>query len=451
MNNVRALEVRNEPMSPHAQAAIAGSDPVLAHDWTPTRMRAALRSHEAGRFLESAALCDAFDLDAFTSGVLRDRVEAALGLPYCTDFSEETTNRQRAIQLAFEVDQWWFEAFPEGTLAEVLHWRVRLGFCLGVIEWQELRFPNGRREWRPCALHIVHPSRVEYVALPVGDDEPGWYVTPWNGTRFRVTPGDGEWFLTTMGGPRPWMRGLVRPIAKSWLGADYAERDWNRRLEVEGIGVRKAYVPDDADPKHVAKYRDRVSRLGVETTLVLPRKKKDEGYDFEMTAADINAAHGFQSRIDHSHMNIAIASLGQNLTTKIEGGSYAAADVHKRVKNDLLKSDVAGLSTDCRGQIIKPWGRRNKPDWLDELAPWNRWDATPPEDRQPKAQTLLTLSQAIPGLQAVGVDLEPILEDFDLELLPEDERPDPAPAPTGTQKPTDQAPPPAPKPASLTL
>jgi hypothetical protein len=75
-------------------------------------MRNALRSHEMGRFLESAALSDAFDLDAFTSGVLRDRVEAALGLPYCTDFSEETTNRQRAIQLAFEVDQWWFKPSP---------------------------------------------------------------------------------------------------------------------------------------------------------------------------------------------------------------------------------------------------------------------------------------------------------------------------------------------------
>jgi phage gp29-like protein len=205
------------------------------------------------------------------------------------------------------------------------------------------------------------------------------------------------------------------------------------------------------EPGARRKYRDRVSRLGVETTLVLPRKKKDEGYDFDVTAADINASHGFQARIDHSHMNIAIASLGQNLTTKIEGGSYAAADVHKRVKNDLLKSDVASLSTDCRDadhQAVGPPEQGRLAGRARAVEPVGRDSA---RGHAAEGADALTLSQALPGLQAVGVDIEPVLEEFDLELLPEDERPKPAPAPTGTPKPTDQAPAPAQKPASLTL
>jgi hypothetical protein len=402
-------------LSPFARAAAFSSDPVIAHEWTPKSMRAALAEHEGGRFASSATLADAFSRDAYTAGVIRDRVGAALGLPYSTDFSQETTNRQRALQLAFSVNRWWFQAFPEGVLREVLFWKALVGFCLGVIEWQEVALPNERREWRPFRLHIVHPSRVEYLSDSIGDDQPGWYVYTSGGERRRVIPGDGEWFLHTSGGPRPWMQGAVRSIAQEWLSATITGRDWNRRLEVEGIGIRKAVVPATADPAHVRQFADRVSALGRETTIVTPRKSKDDGYDVEIDATDIQASHSFKARIDHSQVNIAIAGLGQNLTTKVDGGgSYAAADVHKRVKIDLLKGDVAALSTDCREQIVKPWGRVNHADWRDELAPWNRWDATPPEDMQPKAQTYLTVSQSLKTLREEGIDTDPVIEVFGL-------------------------------------
>ena len=119
--------------------------------------------------------------------------------------------------------------------------------------------------------------------------------------------------------------------------------------------------------------------------------------------------------MNHCDSAITLSVLGQNLTTQIEGGSFAAASVHARVQLDRLESDVAMLSTTARMQIIAPWGRVNIPDFDTDTTPWPRWDTTPPEDLQKSAQALLTLAQALPALVAAGVNPDPILERFRLD------------------------------------
>ncbi len=380
-------------------------------------MRAALLDHELGDFTVSSILADHIQRDPRVFATLDQRVLGTLGLPYCTDPSSDARAKGRAREIAKQVDSWWFTAFPESTLAEALTWRVLMGFAVGELVWS---WSDDVSEFLP-RLVIHHPSFIRFRSRSIAykDQAAGWYLQTQNG-ELKITPGDGRWFLFAYASERPWMHGAVRALAEPWLAATYAKRDANRRSEIEGVGVRVAQVPNGATTEAKNKFISNVKALGVETTLLLP-----EGYGFDIKATDMAAAQSFQALIERCYLDITIALLGQNLTTQVKsGGSYAAASVHQGVLLDRIKADVAGLSTACREQILKPWGRLNVSGWKDELAPWPRWDATPPTDLQTKAQALLTLGQAMVGLGPAGLrPSEETLERFDVEEA------EPTPAP----------------------
>lgn len=397
--------------------------------WDPPSVRAALLDHEQGDFTVSAILADHIRRDPRVFATLDQRVLGTLGLPYCTDPSSDTRAKGKAKAIAKSVDAWWFTAFPESVLAEVLMWRILMGFAVGELVYT---YVEDLDEWRP-RLVVHHPSFVRFRPRSIAftDDRAGWFLQTQRG-EVRITPGDGRWFLFAYAGERPWMNGAVRALAEPWLSAKFGMRDWNRRIELEGVGVRQAKTPENADPKAAKKFVDNIRALGVETTLLVP-----DGYGFEMSAMQIAAGQSFQALIERCYTDITIALLGQNLTTQVSGGSFAAASVHALVLLDRVKADVAGLSTTCREQILKPWGRLNVEGWNDDLAPWPRWDASLPGDLQAKAQSLLTLGQATEALKKSALrPAEEVLERFGVEPIPEDElEASPATPPTSGTEP----------------
>jgi hypothetical protein len=96
---------------------------------------------------------------------------------------------------------------------------------------------------------------------------------------------------------------------------------------------------------------------------------------------------------------------------------------------DRLEALVTMLATVCREQIVKPHGRFNVEDWFDDLAPTPRYDATPPEDLKAKAAALLTASQALTTLHALGIDITEPMKTFALKARPEGLREPPPPTP----------------------
>ncbi len=405
------------------------SAPDVVATWNPPMLRAALLDHEQGEFAVSAVLADHIRRDPRVFATLDQRVLGTLGLPYTTDPSSDTRQRSKAKEIAKRVHAWWFTAFPESVLAEVLMWRILMGFAVGELVYQ---YVEDLDEWRP-RLVVHHPSFVRYRPPGSMALKSGWFLQTTKG-EIEITPGDGRWFLFAYASERPWMHGAVRAIAEPWLSATYAKRDWNRRTEIEGIGVRQAKVPAQHDTDAAKKFVGQVRNLGVETTLIVP-----DGYGFEMSATQLAAAQSFDALINRCHTDITIALLGQNLTTQVSGGSFAAASVHALVLLDRVKADVAGLATACREQILKPWGRLNVEGWKDDLAPWPRWDASLPGDLQARAQTLLTLGQAMSSLTPAGLrPTEDTFERFGVEEVEDDERAtEPAPPPQ-PEPPTDE-------------
>jgi hypothetical protein len=65
--------------------------------------------------------------------------------------------------------------------------------------------------------------------------------------------------------------------------------------------------------------------------------------------------------IDWAEMTISIAMLGQNLSTKVEGGSFAAAEAHRDVAGALHLADAVELAETISQQIVEPLIRYNRP------------------------------------------------------------------------------------------
>ena len=302
--------------------------------------------------------------------------------------------------------RWWYRVLPEAKLADALESSILMGFRVGELAWWRaddgLIYPD---------LKLHHGQNVRWNTTTQGLE-----LMQRNGTPVPITPGDGRWVLfAPAGGDRPWKFGAVRALGIPYLIRQMTRRDWADRSEIEGTGIRKAKGPlaVGANDKRFTDFVSQIRRMGRKTVLAL-----QEGWDFGIEVTDANAAILFEKLIAHSETAITLSILGQNLTTQIEGGSHAAATVHAKVLQSRLESDVAMLSVVCRDQILLPWCRYNLPNFDERTLPWPRWDAQPPEDKAKRAQALLAVSQAITGLRTAGVNIAPLLEQFELELEP---------------------------------
>ncbi len=355
----------------------------------------------------SAQLADSMTQDDRIFATLETRVLAVLGLPFRVEQSTVKGTEELSAEIAADVDSWWFEQFPEGLWADVIRWSLQMGFAIGQLFWTTAH--------RLPVLVLHHP----YFCSWDGDEQAYFVETTEGGKKERVTPGDGNWVLFAPHGvTRPHMRAMLRAIAVPFLLRTFARRDWATRSEIEGIGIRKAGVPDRAKPEIVKQFLKEVDELGSDSTLKLP-----EGYTFDIAAIDASAADGFDKLIAHCDTGITLPILGQNLTTQIEGGSYAAATAHARVQLDRTEADVAMLATGGHQQILVPWVLAERGEDAVKATPWPLFDSTPPEDLQKYAVALQSLAQALPALDAAKVDTQPLLERFRLKRLSQGQTP----------------------------
>lgn len=65
--------------------------------------------------------------------------------------------------------------------------------------------------------------------------------------------------------------------------------------------------------------------------------------------------------VDWANTEDAVAVLGQNLSTEVSGGSFAAASAHNRIRIDILTSDCVALAEALTDQWVEPIVRRNWP------------------------------------------------------------------------------------------
>ncbi len=132
----------------------------------------------------------------------------------------------------------------------------------------------------------------------------------------------------------------------------------------------------------------------------------------------------FKALIEQCNSEITLALLGQNLTSQVQEGSFAAARVHADVRQAILEADARALSRTIYSHIERPFAALNFGD--PDLAPLIEWDVRPPEDMKTKAETFSAFSSALNALRTAGFQLKNPQEfgrsfgliDLDLEAVP---------------------------------
>lgn len=382
--------------------------------WTPGRIRSLEYEAKSGILKSIGDLCDNLLSDDRIKAVLGVRVNGLLGLPIEFHLNKpyDDKNKPKVIE-ALEEDFWTM--YPESALAELLSWSLLVGIGIAQHVWTKNK-KTGRLEPH---LDVWHPSNTGYDLY-----HDSWFVSTKNGKEF-ITHGEGNWIIyAPFGLKRPWTWGLWRILSRWWLLKQYAITDWARHSEAHGkpAYILKTISEEAFNNQQIKRVRaDLVGELqsiGELQALALPY-----GFDVELLEAKTTASEVFNMQIDKANDGIAIAILGQNLTTSVNGGSLAAARVHEQVRGDIKEFDEQTFSTVLHNQSIKWWCEVNF--GKKQEVPWVRWDTEEPEDANTKAQrdkarseTMVKVMEFIKEAKSIGmpVDVPAIAAVFEIPL-----------------------------------
>lgn len=378
-------------------------------DFTIGDIKSTLQSHTIGQFANSARLADAMTGDDRVASVLGTRVKGMLGLPFkVSPAKPKDGNTDAAKHIAKETRRLWEQMCPRPQVAEFMQWAIQMGFALAEIVWTARQ-----GMWIPT-IRTWHPQLVYYRY-----DERAYYVITMDGP-VRVTPGDGKWILYAPHGEyRGWMHGIVRTCAAPWRYRTYGLRDWARHSEKHGFPWVLARVPLASSAEDKIRFYASLNALGSEPTIAAPQVDQENRFDIDLKEATHSAADVFDKFTTRCDTLISCAVLGQNLTTEVQGGSYAAATVHGQVRQDFLEADSRTLSECLRLQLLRPFcvynfehGRRYIPKIM--------WDTTPPDDKKVNADTISTFATALAALAASGfpLDIQTFAQQFGVPMIP---------------------------------
>lgn len=376
--------------------------------WTVEQVKSAIFSHECGDFANSALIAEALDRNPRISAALDTRCKGVVGLPFDVEPADESAAAQ---DIAAELNERWWDLFPESLLSDVLRWIVVVGLCPAELIAER---DESAKRWLPRVLPW-HPTNWRH------DETDGLYKTfDRRGEQFSITPGDGWWVMFAASVSRPWMRGIVRCLGIDDSMRGLAVTDWARWSERHGIPIALAKLPLSAVSTDAGKaFASDVRTMGGRGVVRLPQGDADApSWDLSFLEPKTLSWQGFKELIEHADRDVSIAILGQTLTTEVKGGSLAAAQVHELVRQDYIRADVRGLETTLREQVLKPYVRWNFGDAAVARTPWPRWDTRRPTDTIDTATTLDLIGDAVAKLKQASdrVDVDAILASFQIPM-----------------------------------
>ncbi len=396
--DVSAYGTPTDPIKDSSSAGVLKRDIPISTitRWDPPSMQQALDAHMLGEFQLSAFLCDALTGDDRIAATLGQRMGALFSRPMkttpCINGVESDDAEAVAVAEAWEAA--WEKFAPLSVLEEIHTWGITEAVVPIEIQWDRTVTP-----WQPY-LKPWHPTHLMYRW-----DLRKYTIVTMDGIEV-IEPGDGRWILYTPHGPwRGWRRAAVRPLATPWFVRQRSWIDHARYNERHGMPILKAKSPARSDPNLRDGWVRGLAALGQESVILCPQNVDGTGFDVEILEARDRAWESFGAIAARADMSIVLTILWQNLTSEVNGGSYAAAQVHEGVQQTAARYDNGTLSSCFYEQAARVFASWNfgRP----ELAPKREWVIEKPADHLASAQTFQAFSSAISQLAAAGVKLTP--------------------------------------------
>lgn len=379
------------------------------------------QEHDSGSFQLSAGFVDELLTDDRIFGIFGQRLAAVLSKTLIFKPSGPRRKEKKVAQrwggdVETDAAGMWSECVSIAAQRDMLKWGVMLGIAVGQIVWRRTV-----KEWRPRLI----PWHAQHVRFD------------WNLRRFllRTTDGDvtlphpdeqprsdGQWVVWCPYGYMGWNNALVRAIADIYIDRQWNRRDWNRHDEVHGqptIVIKHPPLEDGDDSDRVLTQFD---NMGNSTSLALPQgsTKDVQGWDVTLLEATGKGWETFETHKETLDVDLAVLILGQNLTTEVQEGSFAATKEHSKVRDDLVVLD-AQLYPVLREQLLTWDALYNHGD--ADLAPLLTAQVDIPEDEGAEARTLESLGKAVAALWMGDerVDTAAIYDRFGVPMITEGE------------------------------
>lgn len=390
--------------------------------WSVDEIQDALETHEEGIFTDSARLAAAIGRDDRIIACRNTRTRALTGRtgPEFSVVPSGEGDERRSEQAVADVRQLWPKVIIEPFLTRALSDAIDLGPSISRIHW--VRSTATRKQWVP----VLEPYAMEWVRW---DHSIGRYLAQTEQGEVEVTPNTGEWLIVEPNGAQSWMGGAIRSLGMLWFFRGMTWKDWARYCEKHGVPIlaidepsgERATTTGSGGSK--ANFYASLKKLGREGLLRLPRSSDGKsGYGAKILEPKSLSWPAFEAFLKRVDTCIAIHYLGQNLSTEVSSGSFAAAKSQNRVRLDYLSADAQTISTAVREQVWMWWGRFNFDWWDDALTPWGIWDTSEAEDQKARAGVIASVSRSLAQFKTSSttiVDERALLEQFGIPLLPE--------------------------------
>ena len=389
-----AFQSPTSPLTPAAKqrAGLVYRDlPLITvqNTWSVEMARSALYTHVMGIFETSAQLWDSILGD--------DRVHATLGSRIAGLFGREVRfhpadDSMAAREVCDAWEKWWPRLTSDASFTELHTYGIGMGFSMSQLVWDTSGPLWGPylRPWHPRFTYYHWPTR-RFRALSQDGE-------------ISIIPGDAKWVLhAPFGEYRGWIRGAIRAIAEPWMLRHFAFRDMARFSEIHGLPTRVGKVPAVSDPGERAAFEQAIGNLGSDTAMILPQSVDTDGagYDYSLVEATDTAWEAFPGLIDRCDMAIVLSLLFQNLTTEVQGGSFAATKSHMDIRESGLQADNQAWKNTIYNQIARPFAWLNFGD--PELAPWTTWNVAPRDELELNAKQFQQFGTAIEVLRRGGI------------------------------------------------
>jgi phage gp29-like protein len=144
--------------------------------------------------------------------------------------------------------------------------------------------------------------------------------------------------------------GLLRTSMLLYLAQNLSFKDWLIYSQIAGMPVRVAqFAPGTPEAEKAALLR-MLEKLGTDAAAVLSKS-----VDLKLLETGKTGEKPYEPLQDHCNTEVTILWLGQHLTTDVRAsGSRAAAEIHDRVREDLLVDDIRDEAATLRRDVLTP-------------------------------------------------------------------------------------------------
>lgn len=155
-------------------------------------------------------------------------------------------------------------------------------------------------------------------------------------------------------------QGIMYRVLKLYIMKIWVQLFWVQKSERHGKPFIYALLDDTnfKDPKFKGDIKSILKQFGAEHWGIFP-----SGMDIKaLDTSSATSSAMFKDLLNFANTEMAIALLGQNLSTEVQGGSYGATVSHSKVEENIIEDDIEWIEEHINDQTFYWMQKVNDPE-----------------------------------------------------------------------------------------